>query len=130
MSNAQGEGGACCACLRVIYKPVEHGGGLMSERWVCADSDAHEFVRRGMYDVALSRGEQRAATIQRELDEARAALVLCVEVLETHGHCETYNYGAGSRCGECGSVREHLDSCEYANTLAAARAAAAGKGRT
>lgn len=38
---------ACCACLSVVYKPIENSNGTLTERWVCANSDDHVFVRRG-----------------------------------------------------------------------------------
>lgn len=36
---------AVCACITVKYKPMEVGGGLMRERWICTDC-GREFIKK------------------------------------------------------------------------------------
>lgn len=57
---------ACCACLRVEFKPVRHSDGTCTERWCCVLSDEHEFIRRKFATHTIAQAHQDGQEAMRE----------------------------------------------------------------
>lgn len=81
--------GPACACLTVAYRPREHEGGALSDRWVCTSCGA-EFVRRTVtLDESLTTAQLRVAPPEAGPSRANEAATASRGVLYAEMRADT-----------------------------------------
>lgn len=96
-----------CSCMRVVYKPKDHGDGTMSERWVCELSDDHVFVRAGA--VQAARAAQRRTDARIHVSKMRGAET---ELAALRERIDMEVVHASARLTHCGSKRPLCKDCQ------------------